>query len=81
MSGRLLGFRSVVAVPMLRDGEPVGTINVTRREAGRFSDAEVALLQTFADQAVIAVENARLFKELQVSNRLEARELLPFLSV
>jgi signal transduction histidine kinase len=68
-SGRLLGFRSVVAVPMLRDGEPVGTINVTRREAGRFSDAEVALLQTFADQAVIAVENARLFKELQVSNR------------
>jgi signal transduction histidine kinase len=68
-SGRLLGFRSVVAVPMLRDGEPVGTINVTRREAGRFSDAEVTLLQTFADQAVIAVDNARLFKELQVSNR------------
>ncbi|HEU4367814.1 MAG TPA: GAF domain-containing protein [Methylomirabilota bacterium] len=64
-SGRLLGFRSVVAVPMLRDGEPVGTINVTRREAGRFSDGEVALLKTFADQAVIAVENVRLFKELE----------------
>jgi GAF domain-containing protein len=70
-SGRLLGFRSVVAVPMLRDGEPVGTINVTRREAGRFSDAEVTLLQTFADQAVIAVDNggglltARLHTEAQ----------------
>jgi signal transduction histidine kinase len=68
-SGRRLGFRSVVAVPMLRDGEPVGTINVTRREAGRFPEAEVTLLQTFADQAVIAVENARLFTELQGSNR------------
>src|SRR5262249_15001890 len=63
--GRLLGFRSTVAVPMLRDVQAVGTINVARREPGRFSDAEVALLQPFADQAVIAIENVRLFTELQ----------------
>ena len=64
-AGRLLGFRSAVTVPMLREGEAVGAIAVTRRDPGRFSDAEVALLKTFADQAVIAVENVRLFKELE----------------
>src|SRR5215470_2498419 len=64
-NGRRLGYRSLITVPMLRDGAAVGAIGVYRRESGRFSDAEVALLQTFADQAVIAVENVRLFKELQ----------------
>jgi signal transduction histidine kinase len=68
-TGRLAGFRSLLSVPMLRQGEAVGAINVTRREPGPFSAAEVALLQTFADQAVIAIENVRLFKELQASNR------------
>jgi GAF domain-containing protein len=68
-SGRLLGFRSAVTVPMLREGQPVGALLVARREAGRFSDAEVALLQTFADQAVIAIENVRLFTELQQKNQ------------
>jgi two-component system, NtrC family, sensor kinase len=68
-AGRLLGFRSTVSVPMLREGEAVGTINVARREPGSFSDAEVTLLNTFADQAVIAIENVRLFTELQTSNR------------
>jgi len=63
--GRLLGFQSVVAVPMLRDGGAVGAINVSRREPGGLSDAEVELLKTFADQAVIAIENVRLFKELE----------------
>jgi signal transduction histidine kinase len=50
---------------MLRDGEPVGAIIVTHRDPGLFSDGEVELLKTFADQAVIAVENVRLFKDLQ----------------
>src|SRR6266851_5529514 len=67
--GRSLGFRSIVSVPMMREGEAFGAILVTRREPGRFSDAAVELLKTFADQAVIAVENARLFTELQEKNR------------
>jgi GAF domain-containing protein len=67
--GRLLGFRGMVTVPMLREGEPVGAIIVTHRDPGLFSDAEVELLKTFADQAVIAIENVRLFTELQDKNR------------
>jgi signal transduction histidine kinase len=63
--GRLLGFRSVVAVPMLREGEAVGALLVARHAPGWFSDAEVELIKTFSDQAVIAIENVRLFKELE----------------
>src|SRR5262245_39904242 len=65
---RLSGFRSVVAVPMRREGEPIGAILVGRPAVGAFPDEQISLLQTFADQAVIAIENARLFTELQGKN-------------
>ena len=63
------GWRSILAVPMLRDGVPSGAIVITRSEAGPFSDGHVELVKTFADQAVIAIENVRLFQELQARNR------------
>jgi signal transduction histidine kinase/putative methionine-R-sulfoxide reductase with GAF domain len=63
------GMRSILAAPMLRDGQPIGGIWISRAVAGPFSSAEIALLQTFADQAVIAIENARLLSELQASNQ------------
>jgi GAF domain-containing protein/DNA-binding response OmpR family regulator len=65
---KLRGFRSIIAVPMLRADDAVGVIAVTRTQVGGFAPAEIALLQTFADQAVIAVENARLLTELQAKN-------------
>ncbi|HUO63307.1 MAG TPA: ATP-binding protein, partial [Terriglobales bacterium] len=58
-------FRSILSVPMLRDGQPIGTITVAADRAVPFPDKQVALLKTFADQAVIAVENVRLFTEIQ----------------
>ena len=60
-----LGNRSSLAVPMLRNGRPSGAIFVGRTEVRPFSDKEIALLQTFADQAVLAIQNAHLFQELQ----------------
>src|SRR5262249_51334374 len=62
------GIRSILAVPMLREGNPIGAVVVTAPEVAAFSDSQVELLKTFADQAVIAIENVRLFRELEARN-------------
>ena len=62
---RAIGFRSALGVPMLLDGQPIGAVNVTGAQPAMFTDRQIAMLQTFADQAVIAIENTRLFNELQ----------------
>src|SRR6185295_16416861 len=68
-NARRLGWRATLAVPLMRERTVIGTIGVRRTEARPFSDAQIALLQTFADQAVIAIEIVRLFRELQEKNR------------
>jgi GAF domain-containing protein len=66
---RLRGFRSMLLVPLLRGRTPIGLISVTRVEPGPFVEHHVQLLQTFADQAVIAIENVRLFDEVRAKTR------------
>ena len=62
---RRRGYRSMLGVPLLHQGQPIGLINVTRQAPGDFAPHIVELLQTFADQAVIAIQNVRLFNETQ----------------
>jgi signal transduction histidine kinase len=66
---KVAGFRAAIGVPLISSGQIVGLLTLNRRTAGAFSEKQIALIGTFADQAVIAIENTRLFEEVQARTR------------
>ena len=74
-AARVSGFRGSLGVPMIREGQVIGAIFVARRKPGFYTDAQVQLMKTFADQAVIAIENVRLFERVEARTQELAKSL------
>jgi GAF domain-containing protein len=72
---KIVGHRATLGVPLMRQGSPIGVVLLMRRTPKSFSDKQIELVETFADQAVIAIENVRLFEEVQARTRDLAESL------